>query len=299
MLASGKARSTVAAYLSTVRACYRAVITDNAIRQMLFDQAAQEIGLDAPADRKAWVDEVLTRIENAIDPAKSKVRQITRQDVPDSEHLRLTGEQASSLLAAPGVITLAGLRDTSIIALLLCTGVREAELCSLDVKDLRQTLGGELALHIREGKGCKERLVPYGALDWALVIVDKWLGVTGISGGPVFHGFYKGCKRLRPGRLSVRAVGYILDAYPITVGGRIRTVKPHDCRRTYARRLHDAGMELVAIQQNLGHSDLRTTLKYVGALDAERRRAPLIYSFDLARLNETPTQQTLKEEHGR
>jgi len=97
----------------------------------------------------------------------------------------------------------------------------------------------------------------------------------------------------------VRAVGYILDAYPITVGGRIRTVKPHDCRRTYARRLHDAGMELVAIQQNLGHSDLRTTLKYVGALDAERRRAPLIYSFDLARLNETPTQQTLKEEHGR
>ena len=70
MLASGKARSTVAAYLSTVRACYRAVITDNAIRQMLFDQAAQEIGLDAPADRKAWVDEVLTRIQSP--PVKGK-----------------------------------------------------------------------------------------------------------------------------------------------------------------------------------------------------------------------------------
>ena len=296
LLAGGKAASTVAAYLSTVRGRYRAIIADNRTRQALFDQAAEVIGLERAADRKAWVDETLTRLENDIDPKKSAVKQVVRQDVPDSDHLRLTSEQASVLLASPGVGTLAGLRDTAVITVLLCTGIREAELCGLEVEDLRQTLTGELALHVRKGKGCKERLIPYGALDWALVIVDKWIEAAGIETGPVFRGFYRGGQRLRPGRLSVRAVGYILESYPVAVGGQLRHVRPHDCRRTYAKRMYDGGMELLAIQRNLGHSDQRTTLGYIGDLNAEARRAPAVYTFDLSQLGKSPVQGTLTVE---
>lgn len=108
-----------------------------------------------------------------------------------------------------------GLRDTAVIALMLCTGIREGELSALEVKDLRQKLGGELALLVLEVKGTKERLVPYGELDWCLVVVDKWLEAAGISSGPVFRGLYKGGKKLRPGRLSLRAIEYITTAYPI------------------------------------------------------------------------------------
>lgn len=296
MLANGKARATVAAYVSTVRARYKAVITDNDTRQALYEQAAQEIGIESPSDRKAWVDETLTRLGNDILPEKSRVKKVTRQDIPDSEHLRLTNEQASNLLASPGVDTLAGLRDTAVIALLLCTGVREMELCKLDVRDLRQTLDGELALHIREGKGCKERLIPYGSLDWALVIVDKWLSAAGIETGPVFRGVYKGGKRVRPGRLSVRAVGYIMDAHPITINGRLRIVHPHDCRRTYARRLYDTGTGYAELQQNLGHVDLATTLGYIGTLDAKARRPANVYTFDLSQLDDAPIQRTMEVE---
>ena len=137
---------------------------------------------------------------------------------------------------------------------------------------------------MREGKGCKERLIPYGELSWVLAIVDRWLAAAGIGSGPVFRGIYKGGRRLRRGRLSVRAIQYILASYPVMVDGELVTVRPHDCRRTYARRLYEAGMDLVAIQQNLGHADVKTTLGYIGTLDAGRRRAPAIYSFDLARL---------------
>jgi len=56
---------------------------------------------------------------------------------------------------------------------MLCTGIRARGLSALEVKDLRQELGGELALHAREGKGAVERLIPYGELDWRLVVVDK------------------------------------------------------------------------------------------------------------------------------
>jgi len=104
-------------------------------------------------------------MKNAADPKHSSVKVKVRQERPDSEHLRLTNEQSSALLAAPGVDTIQGLRVTGVIALMLCTGVREAELSDLDIDDLRQHFGGESALHVREGKGCKERLIPYGKLS--------------------------------------------------------------------------------------------------------------------------------------
>ena len=140
-------------------------------------------------------------------------------------------------------------------------------------------------MHVREGKGCKERLVPYGELEWVLAIVDKWLELAEINDGPVFRGFYRGHRVLRPGRLSVRAIEYIVGSYPVMAAGEVVTVKPHDLRRTYARRLYDAGFDLVAIQQNLGHADVKTTLGYIGTLDAEQRKPPAVFSFDLRKLN--------------
>lgn len=277
------APSTARAHLSTIRARYDALARDNVLRDTLYRMADEIAGNGS--DRKAFVDEVIERMKNAADPKHTSVKVKVRQDRPDSDQLRLSSEQASALLAAPGVDTNQDLRDTAVIALMLCTGVREAELSAVDINDLRQRLGGELALHVRDGKGCRERLIPYGELSWVLAIIDSWLDKAGIETGPVFRGLYKGGNKLRPGPLSVRAIEYILVSYPIMVDGELTAVKPHDCRRTYARLLYEAGVDLVAIQQNLGHSDIKTTLGYIGELDADRRRAPGIYSFDLSRLN--------------
>jgi integrase/recombinase XerD len=257
---------------------------DNTRRDALYSLARQHDADAGPADQKAFVDEALARLENAVDPDQCSVTVRTSQDRADADQVRLTAEQVSALLPAPGVDTPQGLRDTAVIAVMLCAGTRKAELAAPDVRDLRQRLGGEPALHVREGKGCKERLVPYGELSWVLAILDRWLAVAGISAGAVFRGFYKGNERLRPGRLSVRAIQCILAGYPVMIDGELVAVKPHGLRRTYARRLYEAGIDLVAIQQNLGHADVKTTLGYIGALDAGKRRAPAIYSFDLNRL---------------
>ena len=204
----GYAPATASAHLSTIRARFRAILRDNETRDTLYAQVAEAISqiktFDTPASRKAYVDEILIRLSNAIDPGKSTVKRKKSQDKPDSAHLRLTTEQANYLLSLPGVDTLVGLRDTAILAMLLCTGIREGELAALDVPDLRQTLGGALALHIKEGKGCKERLVPYGDLEWVLAIVDKWLELAEIDDGPIFRGFYRGNRVLRPGQLRLQ-----------------------------------------------------------------------------------------------
>jgi len=275
----GLAPATISAHLSTVRGRYAELLLD---RPRFFALAADQAG--DFVSRKATVDELITRIENAMDPRAAKVTVPTKQDVADSEHLRLSKKQAEALMAAPGVDTLAGLRDTAVLSLLLCTGLREQELSSLDVDDLRQTSKGKLCLRVRKGKGAKQRLIPYGELSWCLTIVDAWLARAGIQDGPVFRGLYKGGQRLRPGRLSVRAIQYILGRYPVVVDGRLVTARPHDLRRTYAARLYGARVGLLEIQQNLGHADDKTTLGYIGDLSIEKREPPAIYSFDVGGL---------------
>ena len=286
--AAGLSPSSIRAHLATVRGRYTALLKDPAVLDRLEAAAYQACLAEGfepnPANVQAAVGRLTGRIQNAIHPDAAPVTVITRQDRPDDETIRLTSAQASALLAAPGVASPLGLRDTALIALMLCTGVREAELVALDVPDLRQHLGGTLALHVRAGKGAKERLIPYGDLDFALVIVEAWLKTAGITAGPVFRGFYKGGGRIRDGRLHVRAVNQVMDRYPIVVDGVQRTVNPHDLRRTYARRLYEAGVDILAIQQNLGHADHKTTELYIGRLDVGARKPPALYTFDVAAL---------------
>jgi site-specific recombinase XerD len=281
LLEAGMAPSSVAAHLSTIRGAYKRLMRHNPTRDLLYAMTSAD---DPPERRKAIIDEMMVRLQNAVHPDTAHVKVIRHQDTADAAHVRLTREQAELLLAAPGVTSIQGLRDTAVIALLLCTGLREAELCGLEVDDLRQSYGGALALRVRRGKGSKARLVPYGDLDWCLEIVEAWMRRAGISDGPAFRGLYRHGLKVRPGRLSVRAVEYILATYPIEINGQLRPITPHDCRRTYARRLFEAGVDLVAIQQNLGHTDTKTTLRYIGALDADRRRARGVYGFDLSAL---------------
>lgn len=278
--------STVSAHLATVRAHYKTLLRD---RDLFFEIAARECGPDASrADLKATADEYIARLTVAIDPKAAPVKQITKQDRADSEHLRLTSEQANSLMGRPGVTSLKRLRDTAIIALMLCTGLREAELCALTVDDLRQRYGGELSLLVREGKGAKQRLIPYGPLSWVLVIIDTWLEKAGIDSGFVFRGFWKPSDHdqytTRPGPLTPRQIQRLLASYPLVKDGTLTQVRPHDLRRTYARRLYDSGIDLLSIKENLGHKSPETTLGYIGTLDASKRRPPAIYHYDLTRL---------------
>jgi integrase len=78
-------------------------------------------------------------------------------------------------------------------------------------------------------------------------------------------------------RLIVRAVQDIINRYPIVIDGQMLRVNPHDLRRTYARRLYDAGTLMLAIQQDLGHADHKTTEECIGTLDAGARKPPKLF----------------------
>ncbi len=203
----------------------------------------------------------------------------------DDGRIRLTSRQASYLLRQPKVDTLQGLRDTTAIAILLCTGIREAELQRLDVADMYYQLHGTPALHVPADQGCTERLIPYGNMIWALKIAEAWLKKATITDGPVLRGFYRDGKSVHPTRLGLRTIRLILNNYPLGIeGGRIVTVTPLELRRTYARRLYMAGMDLGAIQENLGVTNLNTVIDYVGKTRILERLPPSVYSYDVEKL---------------
>lgn len=274
--------TSVSAHLSTIRARYVELLRD---RDLLYSLA--------PADwdfvgRKSFVDEVESRIKNAIHPDESSVAVTVVQDRSDSESLRLTPAQANELLHMPGTKDLFGLRDTAIIALMLCTGIREAELVALDVTDLRHTLNSVPSLLIRHGKGNKQRLVPYGNLEWSLSFVYSWMKSAVIVDGWVFRRIFKGGETVGKNPLTTRAIQKILSEYPIWHENELRVVHPHDLRRSYARNLYNAGVDPVRIKQNLGHRSLQVTLGYIGDIDAEQRRPPSIYQMPLDILRDLP-----------
>jgi len=103
--------------------------------------------------------------------------------------------------------------------------------------------------------------------------VDWWMQAAGITEKAVFRGVRKGGKS----PYLTRSVNRILSRYPISIDGVPRPVKPHDLRRTYARRAYEMGMDVLRIQQNLGRASTDTTLRYIGTLDADLRRPPEMF----------------------
>ena len=83
--------------------------------------------------------------------------------------------------------------------------------------------------------------------------------------------------------MNVRTVERIMAAYPISVIGTV-TVHPHDCRRTYARRLYEAKMPTMVIQQNLGHKSSKITNGYIGTLNEHTHKPAAVYTFNLGKL---------------
>lgn len=152
--------------------------------------------------------------------------------------------------------TSAGRRDRAILELLYGAGLRVGELVELDLDDLDR---GRRLVRV-SGKGRKERIVPFGtkaqqAIEAYLPERALWrAGKVLEDGDPLFV-------NQRGSRLSDRSVRRILDAAVARTAG-LYGLHPHALRHAFATHLLEAGMDLRAIQELLGHASLATTQVY-------------------------------------
>jgi integrase/recombinase XerC len=151
----------------------------------------------------------------------------------------------------------AAARDLALLELTYSSGLRLSELLGLHRGDLDR---GARLLRVR-GKGRKERVTPVG--ERALGALDRYLALEGRSAGPRDEALFAGRLRASGARmtLSPRTVQRVVRRRLSQVAGGLG-VTPHALRHSFASHLLDAGADLRAIQELLGHASLASTQVY-------------------------------------
>jgi integrase/recombinase XerD len=182
----------------------------------------------------------------------------------------LTRAEVLALLAAPGVDTPAGLRDTALLELMYATGCRVSE--ALDLCIPRLDLREEAVVRL-VGKGNKERMVPLGVP--AQAALTRWLG----EGRPVLLARARKQPReqwvfvnQRGGRLSRQGWWQRLVQHALTAG-ITRAISPHKLRHSFATHMLEGGADLRSVQALLGHADISTTQIYTHVSEHHVRQA--------------------------
>jgi len=150
-------------------------------------------------------------------------------------------------------------RDAAILELFYSSGLRLAELASLDVRDL--DIIGETVRVM--GKGSRERIVPVGEL--ALQALSHYRQQANVQSGPLF--LNKSHKRL-----GHRSIWLLLKKY-VQTAGLPSTLSPHKLRHSFATHLLDNGADLRSVQSLLGHASLTTTQIYTHVTTDRLKRA--------------------------
>jgi integrase/recombinase XerC len=169
----------------------------------------------------------------------------------------LSIDEVFRLLEIPRAISFVGARDKAIFEIFYNTGIRISELVRLSLEDIKI----EQRIIKVFGKGKKERLLPLGKKTTE--IIKKYLN---------FRSEYIKTKNLilppsglflnqRGQTISVRGVRKIMSHY-VRANNFPKNISPHSLRHTFATHMLEAGADLRAIQEMLGHASLSTTQKY-------------------------------------
>ena len=173
----------------------------------------------------------------------------------------LTLEQLQKLLSAPDISNLQGLRDRAILETLFSTGLRVAELVSLNINqlnlnDAKKNIGLEVAI---TGKGNVTRVVFFSqrCCEWII----KYLECRNDNDTSLFAAVGKNKKNPESLRLSTRSIERIVQKYARETGLPLLAT-PHTLRHTYATDLLNQGVDLRMIQEFLGHKNIAATQIY-------------------------------------
>jgi integrase/recombinase XerC len=162
----------------------------------------------------------------------------------------LDPEQMARLLEVRGDSYLA-VRDRAIMELLYSSGLRLAELVSLNLGDI----SGDGTVRVT-GKGSKERIVPVGrfALDAIAAWQNQRANVASVEEPALFVG--RQGKRISPRTVQAMVRKRAIEA------GLPKRVYPHLFRHSFATHMLESSSDLRGVQEMLGHADISTTQVY-------------------------------------
>lgn len=175
-----------------------------------------------------------------------------------------TAGELAALLAACADGSKTGVRDAAILAVAYSCGLRRAELAGLTLGDFDR----DACTLTVKGKRNKTRVLPVtnGTLDALL----DWLYLRGDAAGPLFLRIRRG-DHITDAGITPQAIYAIIEARCAQAG--VKTLRPHDMRRTFAGDLLDTGADIATVQSLMGHASPQTTAGYDRRPAETKRRA--------------------------
>ena len=153
------------------------------------------------------------------------------------------------------------LKHRALLMTAYVAGLRCSELASLQPSDINS---GRMLIRVDQGKGNKDRYVPLSPrlLEelrnyWRRTRPEGWMFPSQIAGRPMTR---SGIYRIYQGAR---------DRAGIEKGGGI-----HSLRHAYATDLLEAGVELHDIQRRMGHTSIRTTMRYLHLAQGKDQETP-------------------------
>lgn len=163
----------------------------------------------------------------------------------------LDADQLGRLLDISGATPLE-LRDLAMMELFYSSGLRLAELVSLDLMDI----DASNPLLAVTGKGAKTRYLPIGRL--AQQALQRWIKARSALAGASETALFVSN---RGSRIHPRTVQQRIARWA-KVYGADRHLHPHMLRHSFASHLLESSGDLRAVQELLGHADISTTQIY-------------------------------------
>ncbi len=174
----------------------------------------------------------------------------------------LDQDQVKELLNAPNVTTPSGLRDKVILEVFFSTGMRIAELLSLDREQIKLKPETKKLEIVIVGKGGRPRPIYFSerSVHW----LKKYLEIRdqqkqAFQEKALFINFNN--KTSDACRLSPRSIQINIKKYAMLAGIPV-TITPHVMRHTFATNLLSKGVDIRTLQEFLGHKNITATQIY-------------------------------------
>ncbi|MCO6451007.1 MAG: tyrosine-type recombinase/integrase [Caldilineales bacterium] len=153
-------------------------------------------------------------------------------------------------------------RDAAIVLCLLDSGCRAAEFVALNIGDV-DVENGTVSIH--RGKGKKDRVTFLGAKARKALLRCLMERTDVKPGAPLWQSHNTGERLTASGlRLMLRRLG---------MRAGVEHCHPHTFRRSFALWSLRAGMNVYALQQLMGHSDLTVLRRYLALVENDLREA--------------------------
>jgi len=209
------------------------------------------------------------------------IRQKTTDHTPPPS---MTIEQVNAIAAVVDPTRLIGIRDNALLQLMYNSGGRAQELADLRICDIRFDAPATVTL---TGKGGKTRIIPLwedtveairhylNSREQALIQSEHLF--LNVRGQPMTRfGIWRRVEKLALKAAcccpSLRGRRITPHVYRHTIA--LHLLESHVYRHTIALHLLESGVDIVVVQEWLGHSDLKTTSQYL-EVSIERKREAL------------------------